>query len=287
MSFSARERIKKAHKGRETRGVLLDSTAQTIGSSTRSILCFAINSFLLLFFPLLASLLCTVVSTFGSASPWSTVMIITREALRDPHCTALLGSVYVYWTIACSYFLYLARPHALNIVKYQSFHTPWKYRRDHVSNMRLDRLRRAWKGVSLQGGTAKKDIPQHPDVFTVFVNIADGTVALSVTPSTTVLDLREAVCHHGHTPCRMQGPIYLHGLWRPLSMDETLSSLRVRSPRHFVMPPHPNKYYDDNGFEQCALNADGTSKDASEIDFSGDPGTPLPEASMSGMLFDS
>ncbi|KAJ7252569.1 hypothetical protein C8J57DRAFT_1237926 [Mycena rebaudengoi] len=183
MSF-ARERIKKAHKGRETRGVLIESTEHAIGSSNWSILVHFVGSFTLFSLPV------------------------------------LLNSIQVYQS----------RSHAFNVVKYQTFHTPWKYRRDHVSHMRLDRFRRACKTDSTPRESPQKDTP--PDPVTVFVNTAKtGTIAITVTPTTTVRDLREAICHRGYTTCCNQGPMYLLGLWRPLRFCKTMAELGVNGTR--------------------------------------------------------
>ncbi|KAJ6523177.1 hypothetical protein B0H19DRAFT_1085801 [Mycena capillaripes] len=52
MSAFARERIKRAHNGRETRGVLAETTSTAVGSSTRSIISLFLNCALLFFTPL-------------------------------------------------------------------------------------------------------------------------------------------------------------------------------------------------------------------------------------------
>ncbi|KAJ6591396.1 hypothetical protein B0H10DRAFT_2233267 [Mycena sp. CBHHK59/15] len=222
----------------------------------------------------------------------SSVLILARRALSevDP---ALVGSLYVYWTVFCIYLLYLARPHSLNIVKYQTFFTPWRYRRDHVSHMRLDRLRRACQHPSALGDVSKPDSPSN--LIPVFIDIATaGTIALAVTPATTVQDIREAVCRRGFSPCHSQGPIYLMGLWRPLRAGETMAALGIRGLRHFIMPPRlrggatgsmsvraDGTVVNEHGWEQGALNPDGSSKSAEDIDFGEDPGTPPSGASGS------
>ncbi|KAJ7798905.1 hypothetical protein B0H14DRAFT_2617540 [Mycena olivaceomarginata] len=123
-------------------------------------------------------------------------------------------------------------------------------------------------------------------LFTVFVNVAAArTIALTVT-STTVSDIR-------HAP----GTGLSQGLWRPLRPHETMSNLGVSGLRHFIIPPRllggardTNSLSEENlttradgmvvnehGWEQGALNPGGTSKDASQIDFGSDPGTPPAE----------
>lgn len=102
------------------------------------------------------------------------------------------------------------------------------------------------------------------------------------------------------------------GLWRPLRASETMSELGVLGLRHFTMPLRvlggasgitfgfilavcstdnvagtfsvrdDGTVIDANGWEQGALNPDGTSKSAAEIDFGQDPGTPPSKAS--GMM---
>jgi hypothetical protein len=100
------------------------------------------------------------------------------------------------------------------------------------------------------------------------------------------------------------------GLWRPLRPSETIGSLGIRDLRHFTMLPRlrggaPGMFSDscfrtslmftnysgsmsvredgtvvnEQGWEQGALNPDGSSKSAEEIDFGQDPGTPPPAAS--------
>ncbi|KAJ7280120.1 hypothetical protein C8J57DRAFT_1567271 [Mycena rebaudengoi] len=232
----ARERIKKAHKGRETRGVLIESTEHTIGSSNWSILGHFLGSSALFFFPVLVGFLTIFASVYRLSLPWSSVIVVAEQALIAPHFLGLACSFYAYWTLFCLYILYRGRSHAFNIMKYQTFRTPWKYRRDHVSHMRLDRFRRACQTNPTPGGSPKTETP--PDPFTVFINTAKtGTIAITVTPITTVWDLREAICHRGYTACRDQGPIYLLGLWRPLRIWETMAELGVDRTRHFILPP--------------------------------------------------
>ncbi|KAJ7502110.1 hypothetical protein B0H11DRAFT_1907603 [Mycena galericulata] len=243
----AREHIKKAHNGRETRGVMIESTTRTIGASKKSITTHFVCSFLLLFAPLFVSLLAVSVSAIWLSLPWVSVLALAWEIIRAPNILGLVLSAYTYWTSVCLYFLYLARPHAFNVVKYQTFDTPWRYRRDHVSHMRLDRLRRACRSGPSSNRSSQKNI-------------------------------REALCHRGYAMCSSQGPMYLFGLWRPLRSSETMSELGVRGPRHFVMPARllggakgSQPMLNERGWEQGALNPDGSHKDASEIDFT-EPG---------------
>ncbi|KAF8143851.1 hypothetical protein K438DRAFT_1783327 [Mycena galopus ATCC 62051] len=207
----AREHVKKRHKGRETRGVLTKSTAQAIGFSTKSILGFVFGSVFLFFLPVLASALTLLILSYHLSSPWSCELGLGLHYLCAPDIPGLIFSVYFYWVIACQFFLYRIRPNAFNTITYQTFNTPWHYRRDHTLNMRLDRLQRAWHGGSpLSGAPKKKDPPQEQDSMTVFVDTAGAdTIALTVTPETTVSDIRATLCHRGYTACCNQGPIYL------------------------------------------------------------------------------
>ncbi|KAJ6615279.1 hypothetical protein B0H10DRAFT_2041508 [Mycena sp. CBHHK59/15] len=274
MTPFAREHIKHAHHGRETCGVLAESTSHTIGASMCSIIFHFLNCFLLFFSPVLAGVLAFIVASHRAMT--ASVLILACHTLSevDP---ALVASIYVYWTAFCIYLLYLARPHSLNIVKYQTFFTPWRYRRDHVSHMRLDCLRRACQPPPALGDVSK---PDSPNLIPVFIDIATaGTIALAVTPSTTVQDICEAVCE--------RGPIYLMGLWRLLRAGETMSALGICGLRHFIMPPRlrggaggsmsvhaDGTVVNEHGWEQGALNPDGSSKSAEVIDFGGDPRTP-------------
>ncbi|KAJ6528701.1 hypothetical protein B0H10DRAFT_1974033 [Mycena sp. CBHHK59/15] len=176
----AQERIKKGtshasstHNGRETRGVLAPSTAHTVGASQRSIIRFFLSCLLFLA-PALACLLGFIVASHRSSVP--IVISLVCHTLSDVHPVALVGSFYVYWSLFCVYFVYLTRPHALNVVKYQTFDTPWRYRRDHVSHMRLDRLRRACQ-YQPAGGASKTDSPK---LIPVLIDIAKaGTISLT------------------------------------------------------------------------------------------------------------
>lgn len=147
-----------AHNGRETRGVLAESTSKTVGSSAYSIICLFLNCALLFFAPLVGCLLASATVSYQSSLPWHCVIVLARQTFSDVHPAALLSSVYFYWSIVCVYFgsctlrllaaqnlifpVYRTYSHALNVVKYQTFDIPWRFRRDHVSHMRLDRLRR-------------------------------------------------------------------------------------------------------------------------------------------------
>ncbi|KAJ7714914.1 hypothetical protein B0H16DRAFT_1617240 [Mycena metata] len=157
--------------------------------------------------------------------------------------------------------------------------------------MRLDRLQRALPGDSASGNAPRTHSPG--DVIMVFVNVAaTETIALAVTPTTSISDIREVICHRGYVPCSDQGPIYVSGLWRPLDSLETMSGLGVKSLRHFSMPPRllggagETVVLNEHGWEQCALNADGSLKDAANIQFSSHSPesrspTPEPEAGPS------
>ncbi|KAJ6552721.1 hypothetical protein B0H19DRAFT_1235997 [Mycena capillaripes] len=117
-----------------------------------------------------------------------------------------------------------------------SFKTPRRFRRDHVSHMRLDRLRRICQPTGSPSGVASKALADSAsDLIPVFVDIsAVRTITLAVTPTMTVRDIRKAVCHRA--PRYIQGHIYLMGLWRPLCASETMSELGIRGLRHFIMP---------------------------------------------------
>ncbi|KAJ7848269.1 hypothetical protein B0H14DRAFT_2583118 [Mycena olivaceomarginata] len=220
-----------------------------LGASTRSVVCFFLSCVLLVFSPVLCGVLALIAASYRSSLAF--ILTPVRQAVSaNP---ALVGSFYVYWIAFCIYILYSAHPHSLNVVKYQMFSIPWKYRRDHVSHMRLDRLRRAWPPSLTPGNTPK----------------STGTIALP-------------------------RPIYLMGLWRPLRASETMASLGIRGLCHFTMLPRlrggapgsmsvreDGTVVNEHGWEQGALNPDGSSKSAEDIDFGQDPGTPPPAASES------
>ncbi|KAF8176351.1 hypothetical protein K438DRAFT_1727297, partial [Mycena galopus ATCC 62051] len=291
MSPYARERVKRAHNGRETRGVLAESTSKAVGSSTYTILCFFLTCTLLFMTPLLVCFLAFGVASYGFSLSSQSVVALGHHVISGVHSAALFTSLYSYWTILCVYFVYLKRPHALNTVKYQTFNIPWRFRRDHVSHMRLDRLQRVCHPRASSGTPHKKV----NNLFSIFVDIAGAeTIVLTATPMTRVSDVRDAVCHLGYARCFKQGPIYLMGRWRSLHAQETMSDLGVHGLCHFILPFRvlggaPGKFtvrgdgavVDEHGFEQCALSADGTLKDSDDIEFGPDPGTPPPEASGS------
>ncbi|KAJ7290084.1 hypothetical protein C8J57DRAFT_1212741 [Mycena rebaudengoi] len=227
MSAFARERIQKAHKGRETRGVLMESTERTVGSSFWSILRFFLDSCLLFSLPALGCL--AVFASLSYALSPLTAISIAQQALRSPEFVGVASYIYVYWTLICT-------------------------------------------NISIE-------VP--PDATTVFVNVSNGTIALTVTPTTTVLHIREAVYNRGYGSCRNYGPLYLSGVWRPLNLYETMAELGVQNLSHFVMPlrlrggAHASKViYNEKGWEQGRLNPDDSLKDAEDIDFRPDAGTP-------------
>ncbi|KAJ6565359.1 hypothetical protein B0H10DRAFT_1965738 [Mycena sp. CBHHK59/15] len=261
MAPYARERVKKAHKGRETRGVLAKSTSRTVGASTCSILMFFLSTLIFLV-PLLGSLLCFVTISCTSGRPWHSLLVVSSASLRGVDPVALASSIYVYWTLLCTYLLYLRRPNALNVVKYQTFRIPWSFRRDHVSHMRLDRLQRVW-GPS-NPTSRRKARPEQKSakrLFTVFVDIAAAT--------TIALNIRKALRRRGHSLYNFQGPLYLMGLMRPLRcwVVQTVRVINLGT----RLSANPNVAGDlavntdgvvvnDHGWEQGALNADGTLK---------------------------
>ncbi|KAJ6536645.1 hypothetical protein B0H10DRAFT_1971924 [Mycena sp. CBHHK59/15] len=195
--------------------------------------------------------------------------------------------------------VYLRRPNALNVVKYQTFRIPWSFQRDHVSHMRLDRLQRVWGPSNpMSRRKARPEQKSAKRLFTVFVDIAAATtIALSekvllylepflttppaVTSTTTILDIRKALCCRGHSLYNFQGPLYLMGLMRPLRcwVVQTVRVINLGT----RLSANPNVAGDlavntdgvvvnDHGWEQGALNADGTLKNADEMDFGQDPG---------------
>ncbi|KAJ7938124.1 hypothetical protein B0H13DRAFT_1852052 [Mycena leptocephala] len=102
------------------------------------------------------------------------------------------------------------------------------------------------------------------DAITIFIDGPTiGTIAL-------MLDIRADICHRGHSACCDQGPMYLMGLWRPLSGYETMSDLGIDGFRHFLMPSRV-----------LGGAADGSLKDAKDIDFGPDPGESDKEAGPS------
>ncbi|KAJ6486536.1 hypothetical protein C8R47DRAFT_1196660 [Mycena vitilis] len=284
MMLFARERIKKAHNGRETRGVLAESTSLTVGTKWSTI-CLFLNCSLLVFSPVFGGLLAFIAASYWS--PLAVILTLARQAIfANP---TLAGSLYVYWLGFCTYILYLGRPHSMNVIKYQTFSTPWRYRRDHVSHMRLDRLRRVWRPKLVPGSKPKRKSP--PKSFPIFIVVDGGTVALAVTPTTTVQDIRDAVCER-RSPSHGEGPIYLMGMWRPLFASETMASLGICGLHHFLIPPRlrggapgsmsvreDGAVVNEHGWVQGALNPDGTRKAAEDIDFGPDPGTPASQPS--------
>ncbi|KAJ6508410.1 hypothetical protein C8R45DRAFT_922158 [Mycena sanguinolenta] len=308
MSPHAREHVKRAHSGRETRGVLAKSTTKSVGSSARTTLYFFLNCAFLFLAPLLICCFTLEIASYGFSLPVSYI-VASCLPVSPTDLAGLVASLYFYWALFCVYLVYLKCPHALNIVKYQTFKIPWRFRRDHVSHMRLDRLRRVCQTTPSGRSSIKKGelivsarctriqecrVPEK--LFTIFVDIQTaGTISLTVTSVTTVSDIRHGICHLGHSRCYTQEPIYLLGRWRSLSAHETMSDLGVQGLRHFIMPlrvlggaPEQFTARDDRvvvnsrGWEQCATNPDGTLKDAGDINFGEDPGTPPPAPEGSG-----
>ncbi|KAJ6616624.1 hypothetical protein B0H10DRAFT_1948948 [Mycena sp. CBHHK59/15] len=243
MAPYARERVKKAHKGRETRGVLAKSTSRTVGASTCSILMFFLSTLIFLV-PLLGSLLCFVTISCTSGRPWHSLLVVSSASLRGVDPVALASSIYVYWTLLCTYLLYLRRPNALNVVKYQTFRIPWSFRRDHVSHMRLDRLQRVW-GPSNPTSRRKARPEQRA-------------------PKTVHGLRRYRGGHHDCPECWVVQTVRVINLGTRLSANPNVAGdLAVNTDGVVV---------NDHGWEQGALNADGTLKNADEMDFGQDPG---------------
>ncbi|KAJ7053415.1 hypothetical protein C8F01DRAFT_553933 [Mycena amicta] len=89
------------------------------------------------------------------------------------------------------------------------------------------------------------------------------------------------ICGRGYSLGAVEGPAFLSGLLRPLRDSETMSGLGVKAGCHFTLLPRMRGgavgtpggvYINEQGHEECARNADGTYKDAKDIDFGPDPG---------------
>ncbi|KAJ7812217.1 hypothetical protein B0H14DRAFT_2605932 [Mycena olivaceomarginata] len=74
------------HNGRETRGVLAESTSKAVGLSTRTVLGFFLTCALLFLAPLLS------------------VVALGHHVIPGAHPAALFASFYSYWTTLCVYF---------------------------------------------------------------------------------------------------------------------------------------------------------------------------------------
>ena len=229
------------------------STTKSVGSSARTTLYFFLNCAFLFLAPFLICCFALEIASYGFSLP---VPYIVASCLpvSATDLAGLVASLYFYWTLFCVYsgvfhypslsmldvtlVVYLKCPHALNIVKYQTFKIPWRFRRDHVSHMRLDRLRRACQTTSSDRSSTKKvssspsldaltfkNVKAPKKLFTIFVNIPTaGTIALSmytsffvmidseytpaVASATTVSDLRHGICQLSHSHCYNQEPIY-------------------------------------------------------------------------------
>ncbi|KAJ7301998.1 hypothetical protein DFH08DRAFT_826996 [Mycena albidolilacea] len=232
------------HNGRETRGVLAESghiqsswVIDTHSSLFLSYLRPAFSDSLLVCFQAFG------VVPYGFSLSSQAVVSLGYLPISGVHPAAFFASLYSYWTALCT------------------FNIPWRFRRDHVSHMRLDHLRRVLH-PRLSSGTPRRKRAH--------------TIVLS------------------YTRCFEQGPIHLMGRWRSLHAQETMSDLGAHGLRHFILPFRvlggaPGKFtvrddgavVDEHSFEQCALSADGTLKDSEDIEFGPDPGTPPPEASGS------
>ncbi|KAJ7833458.1 hypothetical protein B0H14DRAFT_2591487 [Mycena olivaceomarginata] len=210
MTLFARE----PHNGRETRGVLAESTSLTVGASTRSVVCFFLSCVLLVFSPVLCGVLALIAASYRS----SLVFILTPVRQAVSANPALVGSFYVYWIAFCIY------------------------------------------------------IP--------------GTIALRASSWLSISNVQTTDNSLGSRPT------YLMGLWHPLRASETMASLGIRGLCHFTMLPRlrggapgsmsvreDGTVVNEHGWEQGALNPNGSSKSAEDIDFGQDPGTPPPAAS--------
>ncbi|KAJ7849533.1 hypothetical protein B0H14DRAFT_2582465 [Mycena olivaceomarginata] len=126
-------------------------------------------------------------------------------------------------------------------------------------------------------------------VFSVFTSMLQQptpplhSLNTAVDPTTTIMDICEAVCHHKHVQCHTQGTIYLMGCWRSLRAHETMLDLGVYGLRYFIITPRllgnasvrkDGVVVNEHGWEQCATNPDGTLKEPEGIDFGPDPDAP-------------
>ncbi|KAJ7061064.1 hypothetical protein C8F01DRAFT_158039 [Mycena amicta] len=265
-TIGGRGHIKKAHHGRETRAVLLPSTDKTVAASALSTLTFFLAAFTAFLSPL--SLL--FLGLRAVSGDWSGAF---RQAARpELDLPALICAGYVYWTAISAFLLLGFFPHAANTIKYGTFEIPWRFRRDHISHMRLDRLYRLTdKPCPWSKAPAKRD----PDKMTVFVETDQGPrQTLHITRETTIEEIRHLLADRGR---RSSGPIYLMGMRRRLRSWESMSQLGVLSLRHFVMPQRVRggavpSTVNAQGWDQCAVDANGNLKDAKDIDFGPDPG---------------
>ncbi|KAJ7604858.1 hypothetical protein B0H17DRAFT_1189671 [Mycena rosella] len=116
MSAFARERIKKAHKGRETRGVLVESTIYTVGVSSSSIISVFASSLFLLF-PFLACLSALAGASYHLSLSWSSTLVLALRAqsISTADALALGGYLYVYWCLICIYFHSVPKPFTIFI----------------------------------------------------------------------------------------------------------------------------------------------------------------------------
>ncbi|KAF9038806.1 hypothetical protein BDZ89DRAFT_1110304 [Hymenopellis radicata] len=139
---------------------------------------------------------------------------------------------------------------------------PFRWHRSHVSHLRLDRFRRLVKD----------------EAATVFImGISASSVPLLVTPQTTGWDIMNYLQIREFLPSVLSATvwrIYVPGQQLPVSLAEMgvgpLSHLHLR----FTLR---GDFTDD----QCALNPDGSLKEASEIEFVYDPDEPQAQAGSS------
>ncbi|KAJ7055250.1 hypothetical protein C8F01DRAFT_1234702 [Mycena amicta] len=252
--------IEDTHKGRETRGTLSASTPRTLAASTRSILGFFFISFGIFFAPIataVAATLCFPAFPLGSSHSSRTDGI------------ALFFSLYVYWSLLCAAIVYIIFPGAADVLKYQTFAGSLRYRRDHVSHMRLDRLRRLIDSCRNSGRRLKTETtvlsrqptPKRPvaipklspvlveTCYSMTINlrgchreVPNSSIDLisAVTAKMTVEDLRRAVERRGVPRNAIKGVAYLVGRLRPLVDTETMGKLGAcvgRHPSRFVFLP--------------------------------------------------
>ncbi|SJL18443.1 uncharacterized protein ARMOST_22032 [Armillaria ostoyae] len=193
----------------------------------------------------------------------TTVVFYVPKDGSSPSTTAAGLSGIIFYVLFVLLFL-------INAIYPMFFHlnglipkAPYRFRRNHISHMRLDRFCRLL----------------HEETTTIFVvGASESTVPMLVSDATRVLDIVEFLRHRKYIPS-MSGlvtfSLYLPGRHLPLSGSDTMQDLGVTSLTHFHLRfrVHGGASADD----QCALNADGTLKDASEITFylDADSVTPL------------
>ncbi|KAJ7905533.1 hypothetical protein B0H14DRAFT_2554051 [Mycena olivaceomarginata] len=151
-------------------------------------------------------------------------------------------------------------------IYYQTFQTPWRFRHDHISHMRLGPSTKSLAKFFI----IKRFLSQRFS-FGCLQNIRqlcrdwDGCDWLSV-----IMAIHN-VTNKDLSICRVCGGRYIvMKPWQRLeSMAYAILCCRLVC---WVERKTQEVVRDKNGWEQCALNIDDTLKDASQIDFGSDPG---------------